>query len=244
MTTPLPSIERIGYTTHYKTWNSAVPLIENILREVVEAAVGNLQPSPTFVIYQVQVEQDGQIVLLDKSGNKINDTDHAPFIFYVFDEYNVTDDWNTSSIVPRLAYYAADCFMLCITREGSSLVSIQDLQQNRVLMTHPPQQGLAIVDIYDWVDMEFVKDGLHSMEAIPIVREALLKVFPPPPPPPSPSPSPSQDKDQTQQGKEESKDEKEEKTRTTMTGRPYILLVVITLVILLCLIGGVVYMVS
>jgi hypothetical protein len=112
-------------------------------------------------------------------------------------------------------------------------MSTERLQLTRLLRTVPPQQGLAIVNVDNLTDMNFAPDGHHSVEAIPIVREALLKVFPPPPPPPS------QDKDQTMQGKEESKDEKEEKKRTR---RSYILLVIITLVILLGLIGGVVYM--
>ena len=236
MTTPLPlSIERIGYTTEYPNGNTTIPLIENMLREVVETAVGVLQPSPTFIRYSLQREADGQLVLLDASGNEVNDTDRAPIIFCVCDVGNITKSWNSSSIDPRVAYYAAHCFLLCITPNGSSW-STENLRQTRVLMTHPPQQGLAMVNFIDWVDMKFAPDGRHSVEAIPIIREALLKVFPPSPPPPPP---PSQDKDQTQQGEEESKDEKEEKTRT---GRPYILLVIITLVILLGLIGSVVYM--
>ena len=236
MTTPLPlSIERIGYTTEYPNGNTTIPLIENIVREVVETAVGVLQPSPTFIRYIFDIDPtNGQLVLLDASGNKVNDTDRAPIIFCVCDVGDITKSWNSSSIDPRVAYYAAHCFLLCITPNGSSW-STENLRQTRVLTAHPPQQGLAMVNFIDWVHMKFAKDGVHSVEAIPIIREALLKVFPPPPPP-------SQDKDQTQQGKEEeSKDEKEEKT---MTGRPYILLVVITLVILLCLIGGVVYMAS
>jgi hypothetical protein len=210
-----------------------------MLREVVEAAVGNLQPSPTFKLYRVGMDAtDGQSILVDKSGNKVDDTDRAPFIFSVFDEYDITKRWNPLDGFQndKFTFYAAHCFMIFITQENQPQPwTLPMLLGAPAFTKYPPQGGLAIINIDNLMDMKFVKDGLHSVEAIPIVREALLKVFPPPPPPPPPS----QDKDQTQQGEEESKDEKEEKTRTR---RSYILLVVITLIILLGLIGGVVYM--
>jgi hypothetical protein len=197
-----------------------------MVREVVEAAIGKVNPSPTFVLYSLQKEADGQIFLADESGTKkINDTDRAPIIFCVCDEDDITKRWDELLLRPLATYSVEHCFLLFMTQDDGSLWSTEKLRQTRVLMTHPPQQGLAIVNVDGVVELKFAPDGHHSVEAIPIVREALLKVFPPPPP----------------QGKEGSKDEKEEKTRT---GRPYILLVVITLVILLGLIGGVVYMVS
>jgi hypothetical protein len=216
MTTPPPlSIERIGYITEYNITDPPVQRIEEmILRQLVEAAVGKLQPSPTFVIYQVLKEQDGQIVLTDKLGNKVNDTDRAPFIFYVFDK---DDNNSVKQPDPFFAYYAAHCFMLFILEKGVGVtLTLNDFRKSVPLTDNPPQQGLAIVDVNDLGNLNFVPDGVHSMEAIPIVREALLKVYLPPPP----------------QGKEEKK----------RTRRPYILVVVITLIILLGLIGGVVYM--
>jgi hypothetical protein len=163
--------------------------------------------------------------------NKVNDTDRAPVIFCICDEEDVTKRWDSTALEPFVAYSVAHCFLLFFIRDGSTKWSIEKLRQTPVLTKHPPQQGLVIVNIDGVVELKFAKDGVHSVEAIPIVREALLKAYTPRPPPPS-------------HGKDQTIQNEDGKTSTTMTRRPYILVVVITLVILLGLIGGMVYMAS